>query len=702
MRCEEAALTAEMGKLIGDELDIDTSSEEVTERISYAINIGYIGSSSITTQTGGNYRYTDPIFLKAGESLKIKAITPSNIGRLASCDAQGGNITRLLVGTSANPPTSASDTYENTYNATEDIYLIVGWYWDYQELELTKTYTKVTTTSKVDVVDAISDALEVNETTDTTTAPLEMTVKTGGFGGSTVGRAASFSSGYTFYRCSEDFLLKKGETLNIAVKNVATNVALLVHKEGSQYRAVIIGNASTQSETYTAPIDGYYAVTWLASTGITITKTTTRTASTSATLEELEEAAAQIPAISESVEDLVAAVFYNITDGMTTGYEDGKFIGHNGTVGSNSSFAYKEFSLKNGAVIQGSVYSHQNIAILAKKTSSGYKELVAGTGQTTESFNYTATEDMTVAVSFSLSNVRSITINTQLIASNAANIAVLFNKVNGLQMPDYGMFFDKVAVIGDSLTVGTLDGLTGGHTAGGSFNCSWLTYLAKKWGSRIRMHYGIGGSTCYSWLGSNQYGLGLMLKDSVVYDVYFVAYGHNDAGQFTIGTTSDTPTDVTVDANNDVTMETAKADTTFFGNYKKIVNEIRTKAPNAIIFLVSTDSKDSTTAGTVGYMNQYIQELAEWYYEQGDHRIFYIGYSNKLDIGGETAGYHTGGHFSTFGYAYVASIINECINEVIMDNLNTIEIKEWGKFIGSGYRTTEIDTTTSGGYLPHL
>ena len=702
-------LSARQGKVLNERLvpvenvlDINSSSEVVTERIGYGQNNGFINGQ--TPSTNNNYRYSDPILLKAGESLKMKAITPTNIWRLSSYNPTTQKYTKILGGESSGT-SSASNAYENTYTATDDIYVVVCWYWNFFQLELTKTYNKTTTTSKVDDVDAIVDVLDLESATETKTEDLAYTEKVGAYVGSTAGTQASFG-GYTNYRATDDFLLKQGDTLQITAKNVGTNVALLVTLDGTLYRTVIVGNNSEQSETYTAPVDGYYAVTWYASQGVTLKVTRTRATTDSERIATIEESTTQIPALVESVADLEDAVFDNVDDDMTTDFVDGYFIDHNGIPKENSDFGYKEFIVKAGAVIQGQVPSHWNIAILAKKIDTDiYEELVAGTSQNYESFSYTAPENMTIAVTFYKSN-RSITIDTDNIESNTTNIDNILSGMDAInkraETPDYGMFFDKVAVIGDSLTVGTLDGLADGHAAGGSFNCSWLTYLAKKWGSTIRMHYGRGGTTCYGWIGSNDYGLGLMLKDSVVYDVYFVAYGHNDAGGFTIGTTSDTPTAVTVDADNNVSVDTPAASTTFLGNYKKIVNEIRTKAPNALIFLVSTDVKDDTAAGSIGYMNQYIEELAEWYYEQGDHRVFYIDYANKLKIAGETAGYRTGGHFSTFGYAYVATIINGCVNEVIYANLSSVDIKEWGKFIGAGYRTTEIDTTTSGGYLPHL
>lgn len=385
-----------------------------------------------------------------------------------------------------------------------------------------------------------------------------------------------------------------------------------------------------------------------------------------------------------------------IDEDLTEGYVDGYFINHDGMIRTSSSFAYKEFEVRAGAVINFTGNMHPNLAAIAKKlTSDTFEELVPATSYGVQSFTYTATEDMTIAVTFVKGSGNSITIVTQNIESNRLNIENLLNAQSQLNQmfntPYYGLLFDKVAVIGDSLTVGTLDAVSGddAHAAGGSFGCSWLTCLAKKWGSSVRMHYGLGGSTCYSWLGSNGYGLGLMLKDTIIYDVYFIAYGHNDHGIFTIGTTSDTPTPVTIDENNDVAMETEAANTTFLGNYKKIVNEIRIKAPNALIFMLCTDKKDSSSSGSIGYMNQYIRQLAEWYYAQGDHRVFYVDYINSYV---SKSGDSTGGHWSTFGYVNIALAINHALNKVIEEYMNTNALKAWGNYLES-YRKTKIDQT---------
>ena len=695
----DKALSAEQGKIIGGALDFETTSETVTERIPYVQNNGYIANSQVNVSTA--YRYTDPIFLKAGESLKMKAITPTSVWRLAAYNPDTHAYTNIVSGTSSGT-SSASDAYENTYTATDDIYVIVSWYWGYYMLELTKTYTKATTTSKADDIDAINDVLELESDIGTITENVALATTSGKYyeGGIYSGATLGTSTAYSY---SDQFLLKKGDVVQITTSGAASSVIVFGVLDGTSIRSIEKGNGTSQTINYSVPLDAYYVVSFLTAQGITVTRTFAKSGKTSARLDDIEDAAVAIPVMQEIVEDLDDAVFSSNSDDMTTGYVEGKFIDHNGGFGANDSFAYKEFSVKAEAVITGQVSSHPNIAILSKRTPFGYIELVAGTAQTAESFTYTATEDMTVAISFNKGVSRTVSINTQMVASNTANIDVLFDEIKGIKRPDYGVLFDKVAVIGDSLTVGTLDAITGtdGHAAGGSYGCSWLTCLAKRWGSYARMHYGRGGTTCYGWIGNNDYGLGLMLKDSVVYDAYFIAYGHNDYSHSApVGTTSDTPTEVTIDGNNDVSVSTPEGSTTFMGNYKRIVNEIRTKAPNALIFMMSTYDKDSTTG--IGSMNAHIKELAEWYYEQGDHKVFFLDYANKTDISRGTVGYGgTGGHFTTFGYAYVANVINECVNDVIEENLNTTALKVWGNYLES-YRTTQINETKSGGYLDHL
>lgn len=412
------------------------------------------------------------------------------------------------------------------------------------------------------------------------------------------------------------------------------------------------------------------------------------------------------------LKDVAEKFVETVEDDVTEDIDQGHFI-NSSTSGydANSSFLLKEYDVKAGTKITSVGHQHPNAAVFSKKLDNGkYEVLVATTkGFVEETHEYTATEDMTLVAGFyGISRARYVKIETDTLKSVDARIENIKQDLSDKKSQDklsdicFGYLFDKVCAIGDSLSVGTLDAVSGldGHAAGGSFGCSWLTCLSKRWGSSTRMHYGRGGATCYSWLGNNDYGLGFMLKDSIVYDAYFVALGHNDTGKYAIGTTADAAVDVQVDADNNVTFNPPTSDVTFLSMYKKIVNEIRKKAPNAIIFCMSTYDKDSVD-GSIGGQNKYIKQLAEWYRSQGDNKVFFLDYAGKTDISRSTQGYGTNGHFSTMGYVYVAKVINECVNDVINEYKDTNALLVWGNYLES-YRTTKIDTTKSGGYLEHL
>lgn len=357
---EGNALSAEMGKTLNERLEpvestleINSSSEVVTERIPYAQNSGFINDQTPTSSS--SFRYSDPILLKAGESLKMKAITPTNVWRLSSYDPTTQKYSKILSGESSGM-SSASNAYENTYTATEDIYVTVCWNWGYFQLELTLTHEVTTTTSKIDELDIISEALEVKVETSTKTEEVPIVAHTGGaYGYGSVGNRVTIAT-YSQYSYSDDFFLKKGEILNISLANVASNVCVLCVKDavegGTDHRNLAVGNGeSTQAIQYTAPTDGYYAVSWLTSTGITITKTGTSTKGDSERIVAIEESTTQIPALVSSVAALNGAVFDNVSDDMTEGYVDGYFVNHSGSLAGNSSFASKEFEVRAGAVI---------------------------------------------------------------------------------------------------------------------------------------------------------------------------------------------------------------------------------------------------------------------------------------------------------------------------------------------------------------
>jgi hypothetical protein len=371
--------------------------------------------------------------------------------------------------------------------------------------------------------------------------------------------------------------------------------------------------------------------------------------------------------LSGKVDDLVQKIEPTVIDNMTTGYVEDYYINHDGALSGNSSFGYKEFTVRAGAMISITIAEHSNIAAIAKKLSEGkYVELVPATtfGEAV-THTYTATEDMTIAVSFYQTSARSITITTDYINSNRLNIVALQQEdaSDEIRDIDFGFFFDKIAVIGDSMAIATMDGYS--PTTGSA----WLSFLAKRWNCTGKQFYAMGGTGAYDWLNSNTYGLGKMLADETVYNAYFIAYGHNDAAS--VGEATDAAAPVTVSGG----VPSCPSGYSFCAYLKAIVAQIREKAPHAMIFMLSQYDYSVAPGGWHSSYGEAVIAVAEALYAGGDKLV------HHLDTGGvPDADMRIGSHYSTVGYAYIAKRVNDEVNKVMYQYRADTEIKTFGVY----------------------
>ena len=644
-------------------LEIEDHSGTVTERIPYAQHYGYINGNSITNQTASsNYRYTDPIFIKAGESLKIKAITTSNVGRLASYNPDTQAVTQLLVGQSASA-SSASDAYENTYVAESDIWLIVGYCWNKFSLELTKIFYKTDISSRINDVDAMEEVLEMEHDTSIVTEDIPLEIVEGEYYDGSVGGKAAISTSASYCR-SLPFAIHKGETLEIKA-TTSGSISVFVIQDGENMRAMTYQSGET-IVNYEVPVDGFAAVSYQKSKGISIKRTYTRDVNSSARLDGLEEAVAGVVSLTPIVEDVADIVRDAIIDDLTTGLTDGYYIAHNGVISPNDSFAYKEFVVSCGAEIVFKATAHPNIAAISKKISTTkFQELVPATSFSADTFTYTAAEDMIIAVCFDKSGTRSVSINTQNVASNRLNIVALQQKdaSDELRDIDLGFFFDKIAVIGDSMAVATMDGYS--PTTGSA----WLSFLAKRWNCTGKQFYAFGGTGAYDWLNNSSWGLGKMLADETVYNAYFIAYGHNDSAS--VGEATDEAAPVTITDG----VPSCPGGYSFCAYLKAIVAQIREKAPHAMIFMLSQYDYSVAPGGWHSSYGEAIIDVAEALYAGGDKLV------HHLDTGGvPDSDMAIVTHYSTVGYAYIAKRVNDEVNKVMYQYRADTEIKTFGVY----------------------
>ena len=146
-----------------------------------------------------------------------------------------------------------------------------------------------------------------------------------------------------------------------------------------------------------------------------------------------------------------------------------------------------------------------------------------------------------------------------------------WRRIGGYEPKPSLALFRSIGIIGDSYASGEL----AFDKNIDHYNMSWGQIMARRNGATA-INFSRGGQTTRGWLSDQERGLGL-LKSAPSLDLYILALGINDygkLGQSYLGSLDD------IGTNND----------TFYGNYSKIIQSIKDKAPNSKI-VISTLSQ---------------------------------------------------------------------------------------------------------------
>ena len=132
--------------------------------------------------------------------------------------------------------------------------------------------------------------------------------------------------------------------------------------------------------------------------------------------------------------------------------------------------------------------------------------------------------------------------------------------------------FENIGILGDSFASGEIY-TNSGNTHAEYYNLSWGQILARKCGVNV-FNYSVGGMSTRTFLTNNGYGLPKLLSDPAR-NLYIIAFGLNDGGiSDYLGTAADMNVDYTQNPD------------TFYGNYARIIGNLKTHAPNAKIILI--------------------------------------------------------------------------------------------------------------------
>ena len=168
---------------------------------------------------------------------------------------------------------------------------------------------------------------------------------------------------------------------------------------------------------------------------------------------------------------------------------------------------------------------------------------------------------------------------------------------------DFG-FFEKFAIVGDSYASGEIyvadSSQSKGYTVADYYPKSWGQILARKYGATC-INLSVGGLTTRTWL-TNSHGLTKMLAEKPQ-ELYLCALGINDEislGASYLGTIEDIKN---YDSYSDYPD-------TFYGNYGKIIEQIKAHAPKSKIVLMSmaylyNATEDSFTMAIKNIANHY-------------------------------------------------------------------------------------------------
>ena len=307
------------------------------------------------------------------------------------------------------------------------------------------------------------------------------------------------------------------------------------------------------------------------------------------------------------------------------------------------------------------------IAVYDGSTHKGKTADITGNG----TFNLTSGHDIRLVLQKSNSDAipteDGYLVSISTVKELVESVTSVISKSDKSALENYMSFsiFQKFGVIGDSFASGSIHHPDdGGWT--GNYDMSWVQILARSCGAEA-VNFTKGGLSTKTWLTDATYGLSKLLS-TPAQQLYIIALGINDntqinAGRLTLGSISD--------VNDDYTQNPD----TFFGNYGRIIGNIKAYAPYAKIACLSVARPNERG------MDIYIQQIAN---------KFGIPFIDLTSDPYFTSVVFYGSMFSShpivYGYAGMAKAIERLICLDVLDNTTY-----WGTYYG----LVEADTSVN-------
>ena len=323
----------------------------------------------------------------------------------------------------------------------------------------------------------------------------------------------------------------------------------------------------------------------------------------------------------------------NLTPLSITKFKSG-YITADGSVADNPSFVYSEpVKLYKGQIVKSLVQGYlNNVSLVSMYNEDGtYTPLVVSTDSNEKTLVY---------------NIKSYGKYVFCTYVNVAYDYKIYIDCATLLQPqetvNFMTIFHKLGVIGDSLSSG---GIVRDNKYIDRYDFSWLSNIARRNGLKCE-HYSQSGMTAKNWLNNTGELYTKFQNDDELASAIFIALGTNDINAgYQVGNSTDAPgTD------------------SFCGYIKSIIETIRTKNPNCVIFMVSLYSLSDTSKI---YSNA-IRDLSKLY-----DLCYFVNYADNNDgvvMDSTDWSISRNGHFTTTSYVKVSSIIEKLCNDIVKNN----------------------------------
>lgn len=320
----------------------------------------------------------------------------------------------------------------------------------------------------------------------------------------------------------------------------------------------------------------------------------------------------------------------------------------------------------------------EHLKLILVNTSTGSVKVYSVENDDAETLNYKA-DWSPIMVVYGSKVIWTATTNTGYFFLNGVDV---YSGYEASLPYDLYKTFQKVAVCGDSLTVGYSWNPNTSTAIRRNLKYSWPRCVSRDAGNEW-ICLGDSGQTVLTWASDSTYGKAQLSPTGNKAQAYIIGLGENDQNnhEVPLGTSAD------ITHNPDIVAST------FYGGYARIIELIKEVNPDAYIFCLTNPNPNGNRAeyntavryiSEVAYTtsdNVYLVEMTAYTSEFRDPSS--LIYQDNVNIES---------HYSPIGYKLIASVMEKAISSRIKSNIDDFKMVA---FTDYDTETPTANTTTT-------